>query len=65
MGGLVDARGTQNIPKQNNGVDCGVFVCQYAKNLARDLPLDFAQKDMGELRRAMILELAEKRLIEA
>ena len=25
----------KNIPEQKNGIDCGVFLCEYAQNLAR------------------------------
>ena len=34
-----------NIPRQRNDYDCGVFVCMYAERVAKDLPLNFTQND--------------------
>ena len=47
----------EDAPLQYNGVDCGVFVCQYAERMARGSRMDFSQKDMGETRERMIEEL--------
>ena len=33
----------QDIPKQRNGFDCGVFVCMYAEYVTRGAPLTFSQ----------------------
>ena len=33
-------------PKQENGGDCGVFVCQVAEFLSRNVKPRFSQKDM-------------------
>ena len=53
-------------PCQENGYDCGVFVCQYAEKIARRSPLNFSQKDLNHpLARArdrMIQELLEGRI---
>ena len=47
----------KDAPLQYNGVDCGVFVCQYAERVARRSRMDFTQKDMKEARDRMIEEL--------
>ena len=52
----------EDIPCQTNGVDCGVFVCQYAERLARKAPFDFRQEDMIDIRATMIEELLESGL---
>lgn len=36
----------KDIPKQNNGYDCGVFVCLYGAYRAIDLPFDFTQDNI-------------------
>ena len=53
-------------PCQENGYDCGVFVCQYAEKIARRSPLNFSQKDLNHprarARDRMIQELLEGRI---
>ena len=46
------------VPAQNNGYDCGVFVCQYAKVVVRGVRFNFRSKDMQVIRRTMIWEIA-------
>ena len=55
----------EDAPVQGNGVDCGVFVCQYAERIARKSQLDFNQKDLylSGAREMMTKELFEKRII--
>ena len=56
----------EDAPCQENGYDCGVFVCQYAEKIARRSPLNFSQKDLNHpLARArdrMIQELLEGKI---
>ncbi|MCP4273336.1 MAG: hypothetical protein GY781_15495 [Gammaproteobacteria bacterium] len=33
-------------PLQENGYDCGVFLCQYAERVAKRCPLNFSQNDL-------------------
>ena len=40
----------EDAPVQGNGVDCGVFVCQYAERIAKKIPLNFNQKDLAGAR---------------
>lgn len=49
----------QNIPKQFNAVDCGVFVCCYAKSLAFNVPFQFSQQDMDAKRRRITYEIVK------
>ena len=46
----------RNIPRQENGVDCGVFVLQYAKCLAENKPVLFPSdnKSVATLRRQFL-----------
>ena len=37
-------------PKQENGFDCGMFVCMYADYMLNNLPEQFSQNDMPMLR---------------
>ncbi len=48
----------QDIPQQKNGSDCGIFLCQYAEYLARDIkpPFDFTQRNMPYFRVRMAYE---------
>ena len=51
-----------DIPQQTNGVDCGVFVCQYAERISRKGLMDFQQEDMSKARKTMTVELLEGKL---
>lgn len=52
-----------NIPQQENGFDCGVFVCQYAEFISRNQPITFSQKDMIYFRQKMIYEICTGKLL--
>jgi hypothetical protein len=54
----------QNGPTQSNGVDCGIFLCQYVEHLSRRAPLDFAQCGMVNYRKRMLYELMNGELLE-
>ena len=47
----------ENIPKQKNGVDCGVFTCMYCDFLAGGAPLSFTQDDIDLCRIRMALSI--------
>lgn len=47
----------KEIPHQQNGSDCGVFVCKYADYCSRDRLFDFRQSDMRTIRKRIILEI--------
>ncbi|KAI4835046.1 sentrin-specific protease 1 [Plasmodium brasilianum] len=42
------------IPHQENGYDCGVFTCMFAKCLSFNREFDFNQKDIKEIRLKMV-----------
>ena len=54
----------QDAPLQENGYDCGVFLCQYAERIARRSSLNFCQKDLDLAcaRERMTQELLEGRI---
>ena len=52
----------EDIPQQTNGVDCGVFACQYAERITRKAWMEFQQRDMKEARKTMTMELLEGKL---
>ena len=55
----------KDAPLQENGYDCGVFLCQYAERIARRSSLNFSQKDLDLAcaRERMTQELLEGRII--
>jgi len=48
------------VPQQNNGFDCGVFMCKYADYSAQNKNFTFNQSDMPFCRRRMILEILKQ-----
>ena len=53
----------QDCPKQENGGDCGVFVCKVAEFLSRNVTPRFSQQDMPFFRKLMFDEIIMKRLL--
>ena len=51
------------VPQQTNGIDCGVFACQFAEHVARGAGLGFNQSDIPRYRKTMVWELMARRLI--
>ena len=52
----------KDAPTQQNGVDCGVFLCQYAERMSRRGAFNFKQGDMPMARKRMTEELLNGRL---
>ncbi|ORZ00711.1 hypothetical protein BCR43DRAFT_434015 [Syncephalastrum racemosum] len=50
----------KGIPHQENMSDCGVFTCTFAERLAQRQRFDFAQKDMVNIRKRMVLSIVNK-----
>lgn len=50
-------------PQQENGSDCGLFVCKVVEYLSRDVGLRFDQNDMPYFRQRMIWEIGNYTLI--
>lgn len=56
-------RRLEDIPRQENGYDCGVFACQIAEHVSRKGELSYTQANMPELRLQMIWEIVNEELI--
>ena len=54
----------ETVPLQNNGYDCGVFVCKFAEFICEQLPFKFDQKNMPYFRRRMVAEILRGELLE-
>ncbi|CBN77616.1 conserved unknown protein [Ectocarpus siliculosus] len=50
-------------PQQENGSDCGAFAVSFASYLSDDLPFDFRQADISQMRRRMLWSLLHQRLV--
>lgn len=50
-------------PQQRNGSDCGVFTCTAARFILDNKPLSYSQNDMKTIRRQMVYEIINKKLI--
>ncbi|KAF9978444.1 SUMO1 sentrin specific peptidase 1 [Actinomortierella ambigua] len=55
----------KNIPRQQNGFDCGVFTCFFIESKSRGAnSFDFSQADMPYLRQKMVLDILNKVIAE-
>ena len=54
----------EDAPLQQNGMDCGVFLCQFAEKMARDGGLGMKERDMSETRKKMTEELLQGKIHE-
>ncbi|XP_032924469.1 sentrin-specific protease 2 [Catharus ustulatus] len=55
--------GPEEIPQQDNGSDCGVFVCKFADFISRDKPIIFTSEHMPYFRRKMVWEIIHQQLL--
>lgn len=53
----------QNITKQTNGFDCGVFTCLFANYEAKNKGFDFQQNDIPYFRQRIIYEIIHGKLL--
>ncbi|TPX78554.1 hypothetical protein CcCBS67573_g00139 [Chytriomyces confervae] len=53
----------KDIPRQENGFDCGVFTCMFAEYSSREAEFDFSQEQMPYLRQRIVYELCTKQLL--
>lgn len=53
----------EEIPQQQNGSDCGIFLCKYAEYISRDQPVAFAQHHMPIFRKSMVWEILHRLLL--
>lgn len=55
----------QEIPRQQNGHDCGVFVCAYAESIVRNRPnFNFTQKHMPYFRNKIAYEIVTGEILK-
>ncbi|KAM9983118.1 hypothetical protein ACTFIZ_005714 [Dictyostelium cf. discoideum] len=54
----------KEIPIQQNGYDCGVFMCKYAEFCSKGANLTFTQEEITQYRRRMVLEISKKQIID-
>jgi Ulp1 family protease len=59
-GQWAEYRPNHNIPKQENGVDCGVFMLMYIGYSVDNLPFSFTQEHMGRFRSRIALAISNK-----
>mmetsp|Transcript_23034 Transcript_23034/g.77286 ORF Transcript_23034/g.77286 Transcript_23034/m.77286 type:complete len:88 (+) Transcript_23034:628-891(+) len=52
----------EDIPHQNNSSDCGVFMCQFASTIVRNVAINFTCADMPYIRKRMVIELVRGEL---
>ncbi|SOV16985.1 sentrin-specific protease 1 [Plasmodium sp. gorilla clade G2] len=53
----------KGIPHQENGYDCGVFTCMFAKCLSFNREFDFNQRDIKDIRLKMAYEISQGCLV--
>ncbi|ETW35327.1 hypothetical protein PFTANZ_03978 [Plasmodium falciparum Tanzania (2000708)] len=53
----------KGIPHQENGYDCGVFTCMFAKCLSFNREFDFNQRDIKDIRLKMTYEISQGCLV--
>ena len=53
---------TANTPQQNNGTDCGVFMCSFAECVASGQELTFRQTDVRDQREHLGVSILEGRI---
>jgi Ulp1 family protease len=58
-----DYKFAQDIPRQENTYDCGVFLCKYIEYLSRGEQITFTQQDMNYFRLLITTELLEGKLM--
>ena len=51
-----------NTPQQNNGTDCGVFMCSFAECVASGQELTFRQTDVRDQREHLGVSILEGRI---
>ena len=57
VAGLLPCRSPDDIPKQLNGCDCGVFALMFAEYQSRDAPFTFDQRHMEYFRVKVLADI--------
>jgi Ulp1 family protease len=42
---------TETVPKQENKIDCGAFICMFGYFISQDASLEFSQADVANFRK--------------
>lgn len=53
----------KNTPQQHNGSDCGAFAVAFASYVSDNLPFDFSQADIAQMRRRMLWSILNQSLV--
>ncbi|XP_037928322.1 sentrin-specific protease 1-like [Teleopsis dalmanni] len=53
-----------DVPRQMNSTDCGVFSCMFAEYITRDKAITFSQEHMEYFRQKMIVEIVGGELLQ-
>ena len=56
---------TEDTPQQDNGWDCGVFTCMFAKYISADLTLNFSCRDMPWFREEITWDILRQRSLRS
>jgi Ulp1 family protease len=48
---------TETVPKQENTLDCGAFICMFGYFISQDVSLEFSQADATNFRKRMALAI--------
>lgn len=52
------------VPRQTNGIDCGVFVCLYSRHVILERDFSFSQRDINQWRKIIEHEIVQVNIIE-
>ena len=47
---VFDTEIIRTVPQQKNGIDCGIFTCQFTEQVAREASISFTQEDIPQIR---------------
>ena len=59
---VVNCRSPDDIPKQLNGCDCGVFALMFAEYQSRDAPFTFDQRHMEYFRVKVLADIMSEHI---
>jgi sentrin-specific protease 1 len=55
----------KNLPQQNNGYDCGAFICMFARCICFDLEINFKQDDISNCRLLIEEEIKKFEIVDS
>lgn len=51
------------VPQQNNGYDCGIYICLFAEYISRQCSFDFSQRNIPYFRKRIMYEVLQCKLL--